>query len=341
MKTISILQVIIALFFFCSTSYGSSSNLDDLLDSMLTKTNHLPDSSRVRLLVSQGGKFRYNKKMEPILMEGSKVANSNGDQNLIVYTQYHLGNFYQINGHLDTALLILNQLIEPAKKVKDPFMLPSIHNTMGGTYIKMGNIKKGVEELLTAKQIYELIDTTLLSKPRAQRRVGALGVVSNSLAIANQKIENYTEAIKYYDESAGYFIDLGDKNYAGAILSNKGDLLIKLDKYEEALSELNKTIDDIHPMLGEKILSHWQFPRSIADIPQNYIDHNRYANKVDLCDLVSIANNRVCDEAAFTPWENFSSLTRVGWHSSDVDSEFHNLSAEIELAHAVFEFKAQ
>lgn len=108
-----------------------------------------------------------------------------------------------------------------------------------------------------------------------------------------------------------------------------------------SLSELNKTLDDIHPMLGEKILSHWQFPRSITDIPQNYTDHNRYANKIDLCDLVSIANNKVCNEDEFVPWENFSALTRIGWHSPNVDSEFNNLSAEIELAHAVFEFKAQ
>ena len=107
-----------------------------------------------------------------------------------------------------------------------------------------------------------------------------------------------------------------------------------------SLIELNKTIDNIHPMLGEKILSHWQFPRSITDVPQNYLDQNRYVNKIDLCDLVSIANNRVCSEADFIPWENISPLTRIGWHSSTVDSEFKNLAVEIELAHAVFEFKA-
>ena len=107
-----------------------------------------------------------------------------------------------------------------------------------------------------------------------------------------------------------------------------------------SLTELNKTIDNIHPMLGESILSHWQFPRSISDVPQNYQDQNRYINKIDLCDLISIANNRVCDEEDFIPWENISSLVRIGWHSSTVDSEFNNLSAEIELAHDVFEFKA-
>ncbi len=108
-----------------------------------------------------------------------------------------------------------------------------------------------------------------------------------------------------------------------------------------SLEELNSTINDIHPMLGENILTHWQFPRSIADIPLNYQDQNRYINKTDLCDLVTIANNRICDEEQFVPWENISALTRFGWHSSIIDSEFKNLSMEIELAHDVFEFRAR
>lgn len=104
--------------------------------------------------------------------------------------------------------------------------------------------------------------------------------------------------------------------------------------------ELNKTITEIHPMLGEHILTHWQFPRSIADVPQNYLDKDRYANKADLCDIVSIAHNQICGEEDFIDWENFSSLDRIGWHSSTVVNEFNNLSTEIQLAHDVFEFKA-
>lgn len=104
--------------------------------------------------------------------------------------------------------------------------------------------------------------------------------------------------------------------------------------------ELNKTIADIHPMLGEHILTHWEFPRSLADVPQNYLDKDRYVNKIDLCDLVSIAHNHICDEEDAINWENLSSLERMGWHSSTVVNEFNNLNIEIQLAHDVFEFKA-
>tara|TARA_B110000008_G_scaffold35057_1_gene31236 strand:+ start:13665 stop:14480 length:816 start_codon:yes stop_codon:yes gene_type:complete len=111
-------------------------------------------------------------------------------------------------------------------------------------------------------------------------------------------------------------------------------------KRSYTLEDLNKTIDEIHPMLGENILTHWQFPRSIADVPQNYLDAGRYVNKVDLCDIVSIANNHVCRVKDFVPWEDTSSLERMGWHSSNVESEFNNLSMEIQIAHDVFEFRA-
>jgi hypothetical protein len=42
-------------------------------------------------------------------------------------------------------------------------------------------------------------------------------------------------------------------------------------------------------MLGESILSLWQFPSSMADIPQNYCVYNRYMSSIDLCNLVAIA----------------------------------------------------
>ncbi len=105
-----------------------------------------------------------------------------------------------------------------------------------------------------------------------------------------------------------------------------------------SLDELNTTLDQIHPMLGESILSHWQFPRSIADIPQNYRDNNRYVPSIDLCDLVTIAHNRVCSKDKIIQWNDIAALERMGWHSSSIEEEFTKLSADIELAYDVFEF---
>ena len=90
-------------------------------------------------------------------------------------------------------------------------------------------------------------------------------------------------------------------------------------------------------MLGESILSHWQFPRSITDIPQNYLNPSRHMSSIDLCDLVTIANNKICTKELRLPWSDIISIQRLGWHSSTVDEEFETLAPQIELAHDIFE----
>ena len=101
--------------------------------------------------------------------------------------------------------------------------------------------------------------------------------------------------------------------------------------------EIDKAIVEIHPMLGESILSQWQFPRSIADIPQNYQDRTRYTSRIDLCDLVTISHHRICEENDASSWGDISALERLGWHSASIDEEFNNISAEVAIAHDVFE----
>lgn len=104
-----------------------------------------------------------------------------------------------------------------------------------------------------------------------------------------------------------------------------------------SLEELNKTIEEIHPMLGESILSHWQFPRSITDIPQNYLTQGRHMSSTDLCDLVTIATNKICTDEQRLPWSDIAAIERIGWHASTVDEEFTALAPQIELAHDIFE----
>lgn len=109
------------------------------------------------------------------------------------------------------------------------------------------------------------------------------------------------------------------------------------DSYSE--QEVDNAIAKIHPMLGETILSLWQFPHSIADIPQNYLDHNRYVSCIDLCDLVTIAHNQVCSADERIPWNDISALDRMGWHPTNIEVEFNQISNELAIAHEIFECK--
>ena len=110
-------------------------------------------------------------------------------------------------------------------------------------------------------------------------------------------------------------------------------------KSHYSAEELETAINDIHPMLGESILTKWQFPRAIADIPLSYQNNNRYVSRIDLCDLVTIAHNRVCSAEQQIPWKDISALDRLGWHSASIEESFNNISVELSIAHDVFECK--
>jgi HD-like signal output (HDOD) protein len=104
--------------------------------------------------------------------------------------------------------------------------------------------------------------------------------------------------------------------------------------YDE--NELLNTIHQLHPMLGEQILSHWQFPREIADVPQNYTDGNRYISRVDYCDLVTIASNHLQPDDDKHPWADIAAIERLGWHAPEADEKLAALQDEIDLAYEIF-----
>lgn len=101
--------------------------------------------------------------------------------------------------------------------------------------------------------------------------------------------------------------------------------------------EIDQALINIHPMIGENILTKWQFPRAIADIPLSYQDHCRYVSSIDLCDLVTIAHNRICSPEQQIPWKEVAAIERLGWNSVSIEEHFYDIQAELAVARSVFE----
>jgi len=104
--------------------------------------------------------------------------------------------------------------------------------------------------------------------------------------------------------------------------------------YDE--NELTNTLRQLHPMLGEQILTKWEFPREISDVPLNYGDHSRYINRLDYCDLVTIASNHLMPADENVPWADIAAVERFGWHAPEADEQLAALQPEIDLAYEIF-----
>ncbi|UVM20905.1 HDOD domain-containing protein [Pseudomonas wadenswilerensis] len=69
-------------------------------------------------------------------------------------------------------------------------------------------------------------------------------------------------------------------------------ILLYAEEHNELLADpvsLNYVIEQIHPALGDKILSVWEFPEQLVHLPGLIQDLDRGTDKVDYVDIVQIA----------------------------------------------------
>lgn len=69
-------------------------------------------------------------------------------------------------------------------------------------------------------------------------------------------------------------------------------ILTYAEEHSELLADsisLNHVIEQIHPIIGDKILRTWEFPEMIACVPSQYLNFSRNSAKVDYVDIVQVA----------------------------------------------------
>jgi HD-like signal output (HDOD) protein len=69
-------------------------------------------------------------------------------------------------------------------------------------------------------------------------------------------------------------------------------ILTYAEDHNELLSDpvsLNHVIEHIHPIIGQKLLTAWEFPEPLAKLPGQYQNFNRQAQHADYVDLVQVA----------------------------------------------------
>ncbi|GIZ11133.1 HDOD domain-containing protein [Pseudomonas sp. NCCP-436] len=99
---------------------------------------------------------------------------------------------------------------------------------------------------------------------------------------------------------------------------------------------LNHVIEQIHPLLGDKILRTWEFPEPIAAVPGQYQDFSRDSARVDYVDIVQVATLQsylgTSHPFAQMDWSRIPAFSKLGLDPNvDIQAD-EDLSAAMEAA---------
>ncbi|WP_434457967.1 HDOD domain-containing protein [Stutzerimonas urumqiensis] len=99
---------------------------------------------------------------------------------------------------------------------------------------------------------------------------------------------------------------------------------------------LDRIIERIHPVVGEKILRAWEFPDAIACVPAQHLDFTRDSAKVDYVDIVQVATlqSYLGTEHPFTKldWNGIRAFDKLGLNPDALSQDDEDLSAAMEAA---------
>jgi HD-like signal output (HDOD) protein len=116
-------------------------------------------------------------------------------------------------------------------------------------------------------------------------------------------------------------------------------ILTYAEEHNELLADsisLNHVIEQIHPIIGDKILRTWEFPEQIAMVPSQYLDFTRDSAKVDYVDIVQVATlqSYLGSEHPFTQldWSQIPAFRKLGLDPSQNLNDDEDLSAAMEAA---------
>jgi HD-like signal output (HDOD) protein len=116
-------------------------------------------------------------------------------------------------------------------------------------------------------------------------------------------------------------------------------ILTYAEEHNELLADsisLNHVIEQIHPIIGDKILRTWEFPEPIAMVPSQYLNFARDSAKVDYVDIVQVATlqSYLGSEHPYTQldWGTVPAFAKLGLDPNVDMQADEDLSAAMEAA---------
>ena len=200
------------------------------------------DSIRIIKLTSIAGKNRYNKSSLNLIKAADSIGNELSDNFLKANISYAFGNYYFYNGDLDLAEIYLQKAGQLTDAIRHPLLKSDIFISQGAVYRKKGKISEAIDILLQSEKILHTVKNNPANKQQQIILQSKKIILFNTLANFYNQINDYKQAVSYYDLALKKAMAFGNKRNIGVILSNKADLLLKYNHYQQALKILKQAI---------------------------------------------------------------------------------------------------
>lgn len=102
---------------------------------------------------------------------------------------------------------------------------------------------------------------------------------------------------------------------------------------------LDVVINAIHPIIGVKILSSWEFPQELRMVPIDHLDFEQEKSSPDYADIVTVAMLQLwagSSRVASIDYSSVKAFSRLGLDYDIEDTEAEDLSEEMEAAMQLF-----
>jgi len=225
------LSILALLITFAVFSQKAPTNNAAVVDSIIKEIEKIatPDE-KITALNKETSKLCYGVGSLRLIKKSEEISKKANVPKLLTIT------YYYYNTNLDSSLYYIQKSKDLISDNELPFLRSSVLNTEGGIYVLKGDMPRALDLTLKSQAFLDKIDTTtLVGEEKLNYKKERLSL-DNAIANFYNQMEEYDKASYYYDK--GCKASIKDKSYisAGIFRTNKGDLFLNLEKYEEALA---------------------------------------------------------------------------------------------------------
>ncbi len=213
---------------------------NELIQNIISTSGN--DSIRIIKLTNIAGKNRYNKNSLSLIKTADSIGQKLSNHFLKAHIYYAFGNYYFYNGDLDLSESYLQKAGQLIEATQHPLLRSDIYISQGAVYRKKGKIPEAIDILLQAEKILHAVKTNQTDRQQQETLQSKKIILYNTLANFYNQINDFKQSLSYYDLALQKAMTLNNKRNIGVILSNKADLLLKYNHYQQALEILKQAV---------------------------------------------------------------------------------------------------